>query len=46
MNSNNHKDTVLNCFVVFAAWLVIIAACVGDDADAKSQVVRIAYQAQ
>jgi hypothetical protein len=46
MNSNNHRDTVLNCFVVFAAWLVIIAACLPDDVDAKTQVVRIAYEAQ
>ena len=46
MNTNNRKDTVFNCAVVFAAWLVLIAACVSDDVDANTHVVRIAYQAQ
>jgi hypothetical protein len=45
-NSKTRKDMIFNSVVLFAAWLVVIAACVSDDVEAKTQVVRIAYQAQ
>jgi hypothetical protein len=46
MKKNPRKDMILNSAVLFAAWLVVIAACVGGDADLAKPVVRIAYEAQ
>jgi hypothetical protein len=46
MKPKMSKDTVFNSVILFAAWLVVIAACIGDDVESKTHVVRIAYQAQ
>jgi hypothetical protein len=48
MSSGTRKDTLFNSVVLFAAWLVVIAACVADDVDvdAGTHLVRIAYRAQ
>ena len=46
MKQSNRHDTMLNSFILFAAWLVVIAACIPDDVDAAAQPVRIAYEAQ
>ena len=41
MSSNTKKDDGLSSAILFAAWLVIIAASAG--AHSASEVVRIAY---
>ncbi len=46
MNSNTSKDNTLNSAILFAAWLVVIAAGVDAHIESASQVVRIAYQAE
>jgi hypothetical protein len=46
MSSGTRKDTLFNSVVLFAAWLVVIAACVADDVDAGTHGVRAAYRAQ
>lgn len=46
MKSSIRKDTLLNSFILFAAWLVVVAACIPEDVDAVTQPVRIAYEAQ
>jgi hypothetical protein len=45
MNSNTNKDNALNSAILFAAWLVIIAASVDAHIESSSQVVLIAYSA-
>ena len=45
MKSNFRKDTILNSAVLFAAWLVVISASVGENFDSAAQPVRIAYPA-
>lgn len=46
MKSSTRKDTIFNTIVLVAAWLMLFAACIPDDADTKTQPVRIAFQAQ
>ena len=46
MKKNPRKDMILNSAVLFAAWLVVIAACVSGDAGSATRVVRIAYEVQ
>lgn len=46
MNSNTRKDTFLNSAVLFAAWLVIVIASVGNHVESSTSVVRIAYLAE
>ena len=46
MKSNDRKDTIFNSIVIVAAWLLLLAACIPDDADTQAPSVRIAYQAQ
>jgi hypothetical protein len=40
------KDTLLNSVMLFAAWLVVITACIPEDAGAGSHAIRIAYEAE
>jgi len=42
----NSQDTVLNAAVVFAAWLIVIVACINPELESPTTVVRIAYAAQ
>lgn len=42
MKPNFSQDSVLNATIVFAAWLIVIVACVNPDLEAPTQVVRIA----
>jgi hypothetical protein len=46
MNSNTSKDNALNSAILFAAWLIVIAAGVAAHVESSSQVVRIAYQVE
>ena len=46
MKSPIRQDTLLNSVMLFAAWLVIIAACIPEDVETVAHPVRIAYQAQ
>ena len=46
MKSNTRKDTLFNTIVLVAAGLMLLAACIPDDADTETQPVRIAYRAQ
>jgi hypothetical protein len=46
MYPKSTKDTIFNSVVLFAAWLVVISACIGEDVESTKQAVRIAYQAQ
>ena len=45
MRSNFRKDRILDSVILFAAWLVVITAGVGDQVESSSQVVPIAYAA-
>lgn len=39
----NDNDTVFNAAVIFAAWLVVIVACVYPGVEDNDTIVRIAY---
>ena len=45
MNSNTNKDTRRNS-VVFAAWLIVIAAGVSASIESSPHVVNIAYHVE
>jgi hypothetical protein len=43
MNNDIDKDGVLNAAAIFAAWLIVIVACVYPGVETTETVVRIAY---
>jgi hypothetical protein len=45
MKSQIPRERVLNSVVLFAAWLVVIAACIPDDGESPTRAVPIAYRA-
>jgi len=46
MNSNRNKDNLLNSSVIFAAWLIVVAAGVSASVEPSAHVVHIAYHVE
>ncbi len=45
MKNEINKDAVLTAAVIFAAWLIVIVACVDPGVEHQTTVIRIAYAA-
>lgn len=46
MKPGTSQDNVLNATVLFAAWLIVIVACVTPDVEQTTTAVQIAYAAE
>jgi hypothetical protein len=46
MKPYTSQDNVLNAAILFAAWLIVIVACVSPELEKTNTVVQIAYAAE
>ena len=46
MKPSTSQDNVLNAAILFAAWLIVIVACVGPEVENTNTAVQIAYAAE